>query len=467
MKSTRNFKYLILLFAMWSVPALAQSRFMVSAGPENICAIDGEGLKCWGKKYTLLDPPKLRLPTQVTQGNSHKCALDAEGVKCWGDNRSFQTEVPPLNKPVQVSAGSDFTCALDRDGVKCWGGGVWRDPFWKIGLKNPTQVSISERHVCILDAEGLKCAEWNGKEFAQENDVPKLRNPVQVTTGRDHACALDADGVQCWGARVYERSLPGLKSPTQISSGQDHVCVLDAEGVKCWDWSFQAGVIDVPQLKSPIQVSAGGDHACALDLEGIKCWGGWDPQELKPPPLILDLTSEAISILASPRAEYLKAIFNVAHHSDLAIPTQYFEYLLVSPAILGTDSRYVTEIFASQWKKTIDWHEKYLGYSDRKDGLMKTQDSEKHRMMAITSIRSSLTMSLNFLNLDSQVAVQDRIRAAGVALVEPMNNQKIKDLLMQIDSLNSEKQKLRSTQKSAFLVDSLELAATWLREKVK
>lgn len=42
---------------------------------------------------------------QVSAGWQHTCALDANGVRCWGFNGYGQTNVPALVKPTMVSAG--------------------------------------------------------------------------------------------------------------------------------------------------------------------------------------------------------------------------------------------------------------------------------------------------------------------------------------------------------------------------
>ena len=57
----------------------------------------------------------------VSAGEQHTCALDDNGVTCWGYNGMGQTDVPALSNPTQVSLGGSHTCALDDNGVTCWG----------------------------------------------------------------------------------------------------------------------------------------------------------------------------------------------------------------------------------------------------------------------------------------------------------------------------------------------------------
>jgi hypothetical protein len=460
-------KYLIVFFLLLStrvwaigdtkVEKIYGSSFMVSPGRHHTCALDAEGVKCWGfgsNGQTNMLGLALKSPIQVSAGWAHTCALDAEGVKCWGFGSEMP--IPSLKSPVQVSAGYWHTCALDAEGVKCWGtnhAGQLIVP----ALKSPTQVSAGYHHTCALDADGVKC--WGN---IGEAIVPALKLPTQVSVGADHTCVLDADGVKCWGLNKYgQTKVPTLKSPTQVSAGGNSTCALDAEGVKCWG-DGQFGQTTVPYLNRPIQVSVGYNHACALDTDGVKCWGNNNSHELNAPAILFDLAGSAVPFVTAARAEYLEpsANFNVGVKSK----AYYLKCLLISPAILSNDSTYFLEKFLPKFQKTIEWLQQAFSFGG---DIREIPDAEEHRKLAIMSIQSALSVSLSFTATDEQASIQDVIRAAGGALAEPMNSQKIKDLVLQIDALSAGKQKLKSSSKSAFLVDSLELAANWLREKVK
>jgi len=428
---------------------------MVSAGDEHTCVLDVGGVNCWGSNYYgQLNVPLLKYPTQVSAGDEHTCALDAEGVKCWGSNDFGQTNVPRLKSPTQIVVGNSFSCALDLEGVKCWGNNSYGQIYVPV-LKSPIQVSAGGNHTCALDLEGVKC--W-GFNYDGQTNVPVLKSPVQVSAGGRHTCALDIEGVKCWGLNDKgQTKVPALKSPTQVSAGPSHTCALDAEGVKCWGENDE-GQTDVPTLISPIQVSAGWLYTCALDAEGVKCWGQNDKGQINVPEVLFDLLSDAIPILSASRAQYLKGT------SEFKSQAYYLACLIASPAILSVDSSYFVESFIPRFKKLIQLQQKQLGY---KGNIQDVPDAEEHRKLAIVSLQSALSVSISYISQDQQTSLQDSLRAAGVALSEPMNNHKIKDLLTQIDALSAEKQKLKSSPKSAFLVDSLELAANWLREKVK
>jgi len=388
------------------------------------------------------------------------CALDAEGVKCWGLNDEGQSDVPALKSPTQVSAAGGHTCAIDAEGVKCWGAKLFG--YGRIdvpALKLPIQISAGGLHTCAIDAEGVKC--WGYNEDGQ-TDVPALKSPIQVSSGETHTCALDVEGVKCWGVGgSFSTDIPALKSPIQVSAGGDHTCALDAEGVKCWGKNSN-GQTDVPTLKSPTQVSAGTSHTCALVADGVKCWGGTEYYRFSPHDLVMDIVLKAVPFLTSARANYMKSIAKLRF--EVKSKTYYLKCLLASPAILSMDSSYFTKTFLPLFKKDVESRQKAFGY---KGDIREVPDAEEHRKLAIVSIQSALIVSLEFISSEQQTKVQDSLRATGTALAEPMNNQKILDLVKQVDALAAEKQKLKSSSKSAFLVDSLELAANYLREKVK
>ena len=96
----------------------------LAAGGNHTCEIDvTQGLVCWGSNEfgESTVPKTLKNIRQVTAGFSHTCALDANGVTCWGRSTEGQTKVPPLSHPRYVQAGGYHTCALDDHGVSCWG----------------------------------------------------------------------------------------------------------------------------------------------------------------------------------------------------------------------------------------------------------------------------------------------------------------------------------------------------------
>jgi hypothetical protein len=435
----------ILFCLISTLLSVAQADDLFSIGADGSCVLDAEGVKCWGhNEYGQLKVPKIKMPLQLSTGSNHNCVLDAEGVKCWGYNYYGQTEVPALNSPVQVSAGSNRTCALDADGVKCWGHLDSDVP----PLQSPTQVSVGDNHTCAIDAKGVIC--WGGPNSLGGLDIPVLNSPIQVSAGRAHNCALDRNGVKCWGSNSFgESDVPPLRNPTQVSAGPFNTCALDADGVKCWGNITEKA----PSLLNPTKIVA-GEGGCALDSNGTVCWGGpfaglrWK----------FDLVRAAIPFVNVARAEYLKGISNLV----LPVEPNFLLYILAAPAIISADSAYFTNEFVPNFNDFILRLQRHFKYSD----ILSVPDAEKERRIAITAIKSALEVYLN--RIDSKSApVQESLRKTGIALQDPMNNQKVIDLIQKLDALQIEKKNLKSSPRVAFLAESLELAANWLREKVK
>jgi len=459
-------KYLILFALLLTGRAWATNTpFPIAIGQDFTCALDVEGATCWSiyeefrrDKYPYEYLPNLKNPLQIAANVSYTCVMNANEVKCSGDY-DIEHSVPVLKSPRQMVGGNVNACALDAEGVKCWGRkdtDISNIP----PMNSPTQIVAGWFHMCAIDADGVKC--WGDNKYGQTN-VPKLNSPIQVSAGMEHTCALDADGVKCWGHNSDgQLNVPALKSPTQITSGANHNCVLDAEGLKCWG-SNMSWQLDVPSdLKSPIQVTAGFYRTCALNMEGMRCWGG-SAAGIVYPFLKFEILKPAVGYLPSARADYIRAVIGNKNSLEKEVSTYYLECLLSASAILSTDSSY----FSNEYVPKFNGFKERLQYSLSyvTSDISEVPDSETHRKIAIQAIQSSLSIGAQFLSVPT--AFENSLRVAGAAFAEPINNQKIKDLVLQIDALVAEKQKLRSSTKSAFLVDTLELAANWLREKVK
>jgi len=127
-------------------------------------------------------PAGLVNPTQVSAGYIHTCAIDDNGVTCWGTQQDSRTVVPgTLVNPTQVSAGGFSTCAIDDNGVTCWGApNIVSVP----NLSNPTQLSVGYNHACAQDDTGTVC--WGS------NDKSKRTVPGTLEYVTDN----DSDGVE-------------------------------------------------------------------------------------------------------------------------------------------------------------------------------------------------------------------------------------------------------------------------------
>jgi len=172
----------------------------LAIGSAHACAIDqSKKVLCWGASNSdRLFAPTLLDPIQISSIADHTCALDKEGVKCWGFNASGQATVPnDLVNPRFVAAGELASCAIDDTGVRCWG----QDTYGVLSnlptdWLNPRYLVMSEQHACGIDDNGMRC--W-GDNTNGELNVPSLDQPTLIALGSDHSCALSSQSVRCWG----------------------------------------------------------------------------------------------------------------------------------------------------------------------------------------------------------------------------------------------------------------------------
>ncbi len=183
----------------WFTVPVSNGRSL-SVGGFHVCFVEDEGVWCsrGGNQYGELEiPVDIHQPIQVAAGVTHTCALDANGVKCWGSNEFGETDVPPLDNPTQISAGGWFSCALDGAQVVCWG----NNEFGQLELPSlvePKAVIAGHNHACAIDRYGLQC--WGRNAFDQAIVPSELAEVALVQPGTHHSCAVDASNdVYCWG----------------------------------------------------------------------------------------------------------------------------------------------------------------------------------------------------------------------------------------------------------------------------
>jgi hypothetical protein len=165
----------------------------------SICAIANNKVECVGKynNYGQLDAPELVNPSSLAAGDSFYCAIDDNGVTCWGNNSGdpFDVPTPTLQYPTSLTAEDSHACAIANNKVHCWGsdaGGRLDVPE----LANPTKVVTGPRHSCAIDDNGVTC--WGDNLFG-ETQVPALVNPTDITLAYRYSCAKDDTGLVCWG----------------------------------------------------------------------------------------------------------------------------------------------------------------------------------------------------------------------------------------------------------------------------
>lgn len=290
--------------------------YQISVGYKKSCALDVNGIVCWGK-YDLESPPIFNNPTHVSVGGKGGCAIDATGVVCWPEDSEISYSKPQINSPSQITVGRGHACAIDGGSIVCWGDnefGATNVPT----LNNPLQVSAGYYHTCAIDetldastaqvTPSVICwgAEYPTGAVNIINTAPELTNPTQISAYQDNSCALDDSGVVCWGNDNNGRTnVPSLNNPNYVDMGGTKACAIDDSGVVCWGElgvepttgaTLNPSLAYVPTLINPVQISAGSTHHCALDDTGIVCWGdGEYPNNPNQPNIFIDYDNDGYS----------------------------------------------------------------------------------------------------------------------------------------------------------------------------
>jgi len=271
----------------------------LSVGSQNVCVLDkiGSRLQCWGlNEYgeSKLPPMGIYQPSAIAISFNHICALDQEGVKCWGENYGGVNEVPKLDHPTEIATSDENACAIDSVGVHCWG------EYWKdyprgdfTGLRHPRKLNMSHDCMCVITDDGVNCL-WGDCQAP-----PNLVNPTQVVTTMHTTYVLDRNGLHCSGL-CNSQEMPIIGSPDLIAGGfnftwsqnksiwpsgitydasflvggDDIVCASDKKSIVC---KSDLTSLTAPSVTDPLQevtaLAAGEATVCAIDSEKIKCWG--------------------------------------------------------------------------------------------------------------------------------------------------------------------------------------------------
>lgn len=256
-------------------------RYHVSAAGLHACALDDNGVHCWGSNtYGESSTPALTQPIQVDVGYNFACAIDGGSVICWGSNSDGQLEAPEgLINPIQISAGLTHACALHNGSVSCWGNnanGQTQVPE----LSDPVYVSAGGSHSCALDSNGMSCWGDNSRGQAPAS-VAYMSGAQQIVTGRNHTCGLHSTGVNCWGSNTDgQTNIPtsmrpiATSNPYRLSAGDYQTCALHDSGAQCWGRTFLTETLaSPPSLADPRDIASGAYQSCAIDGSQIKCWG--------------------------------------------------------------------------------------------------------------------------------------------------------------------------------------------------
>lgn len=506
------FPLLLPIFAFGRV--YAPAKFQVSTGNYFSCVLDDNGVHCWDNDQpNRVHKLNYEYPRAVALDDDLICAITDKGIECefcrdlgyCTGRDSVVTHFFDVDESRDISAISvskQRVCAIIKDRVQCVildrsQPGVY-SPRPPIVLKSPQELSASSRRICALDSEGVHC--WETIDYSDGPNIKHisdLKNPRMVKAGDVVSCALDDEDIKCWDrdGRIKSLSSDKIKNlkdfvPSAISIDNSWVGVLDDEGVKWISLIYgnSSEILVDSQRGDPQMLSFHKDgNVCALYGAEVRCWDGKsekptfsDSSNFKLflpgrfPFFHLDQITDYFSRISTTsnasRAKFIGAILSSVSQElsfeDRSLEltySRYFTVKLAAPVILSNDSEFYQMTAVPEFHKSVLEFEAEMNVKN----ISEVPDSERNRRLALKVMYASLSGMVDFLSPQEGQKVQAVIVSVGRVLQSPMDNVIAKDLLKQSDTLMKQKNALRSSPKSAFLVDTLELAANWLREKVK
>ena len=213
-----------------SIPYL-ENVTQFSGNAYEMCAIDDNGLNCWGRLLGDSPRPSIEAPMLLASSGFGTCVWHAEGLSCWGETTQSGV-IPELIAPTGLYGGDNYFCAWDQGEIKCWGSGSQALGDAPTALSEVISFAGGKEHACVIDVNEVVC--WGDNELGQL-DVPELKNPTQIVAGDLHTCAIDDTGVVCWGSNLRSQlDVPALVNPQLIASTLHTTCAVTKVGVICW-----------------------------------------------------------------------------------------------------------------------------------------------------------------------------------------------------------------------------------------
>jgi alpha-tubulin suppressor-like RCC1 family protein len=243
------------------------------------CATNASGVQCFSAlgDPSFEKPPTLEKPKAVVVGGSFACALDANGVSCWGDDSTLQTgveQIPTLKNPKKLFVGVENACAIDDTGVQCWGGSDFGITQVPTTLSEPTDLIMGLGFACAQDKNGLEC--WGSNNGTSAPTVPAATGAITYVSGQAHICGLSAAGVQCWGDNTFRQlDVPALSRPSAIFADvlSNQTCAINGAAagldIVCWG-EDSLGQSSLPAVDS---ITTGESNTCAVVQGQLSCWG--------------------------------------------------------------------------------------------------------------------------------------------------------------------------------------------------
>lgn len=222
----------------------------LAVGVNLICLLDGDAVRCTGdttKDATYTGIPVLRHVRKLRAARQAPvvCAIDDDGLKCWGKRASLNDRRPaflPLENP-----GPDFTladgygCAIADNKVSCWGQGT--DAFALEGdrrLDNPRLLAGGYRFACALQEGGVLCPSSLSLSFSpQPLSTTSFDTAYNLLADSSELCVIAQGKVECFGSVATDDPFHLRERPINIGNVHladvysGRICVAGAGQVAC------------------------------------------------------------------------------------------------------------------------------------------------------------------------------------------------------------------------------------------
>lgn len=453
----------------WEAPLSLGNVSEIASTEYGFCAIVQEQIKCayyrrplkpkMGVEYEILKG--IKRPIKISAHDTDFCAIDDEGVKCWGRFGAVKRDVyaPRFKRPssmLMVSfLGSDGKCVIDGTKTRCWGE-YFKKYIGGVRLTDVVSIAVDHFKICGLTLEGeIKCQD-NNDYIGADDEVKSpytlryLRGAKKLLKTRYRICVLADLDVQCldrWDH--FETVSPVLKNPFLIAGGARQTCVADDEGIECWGekGSSKMAYIDLgPTMSAPNfvlkdlhifleAISKGSSPARTLLLSKISKYA--KTQETSKPQTPMEEFSKTASV--------------------------YTLAKLLSSAIESGDSDYYRSKVIPAYQKSMDIIELELGIYE----LAGVPDLASTREAALKVIQSTVSVINEFLSSKDREKLSGVLRALGAAISNPMSDEKVSSLLDQLIENESIFGKLGNSRKANFLTQTLSIAQEFLENKVR
>ncbi|MFT5138294.1 MAG: hypothetical protein ACI8XV_003346, partial [Arenicella sp.] len=203
----------------------------------------------WGEDEmpALKQPPQNLIDVQeLKSGAGFSCAIDYEGLHCWGQGDIVSAEID-LVAPHSLTIERSGACVIDEGRVKCWGPYANLISYFEL---TATAITLGpDARICMTQLGAVICFRAGGSKIDSAARKLGLLSTSVIEFGQYGACAITEGRVDCWGGDVHglEYIQHIVELPTAISIGFTHACAIQEAELICVGSNFN-GEIDIPNL---------------------------------------------------------------------------------------------------------------------------------------------------------------------------------------------------------------------------